>query len=188
MPSALIVSAGEKGQAVLRDMLSASRFDRVTTVSNGSDARHTLISQGYELVVINTPLTDEFGHELAAHAAAGGAGVIMLCKAEHAEQLGAALEREGVFVMSKPLVRPLFMQALHLVEMTQARMYELIVERDKLRRQLEDLRAVSRAKCLLIERLGWTEEKAHRHIEKQAMDLRISKREVAEEILKTYSV
>ena len=112
----------------------------------------------------------------------------MLCKAEHAEQLGAALEREGVFVMSKPLVRPLFMQALHLVEMTQARMYELIVERDKLRRQLEDLRAVSRAKCLLIERLGWTEEKAHRHIEKQAMDLRISKREVAEEILKIYSV
>ncbi len=188
MPSALIVSAGEKGQAVLRDMLSASRFDRVTTVSNGSDARRALISQGYELVVINTPLTDEFGHELAAHASAGGAGVIMLCKAEHAEQLGAALEREGVFVMSKPLVRPLFMQALHLVEMTQARMYELIVERDKLRRQLEDLRAVSRAKCLLIERLGWTEEKAHRHIEKQAMDLRISKREVAEEILKTYSV
>ena len=139
-------------------------------------------------MVINTPLTDEFGHELAAHASAGGAGGIMLCKAEHAEQLGAALEREGVFVMSKPLVRPLFMQALHLVEMTQARMYELIVERDKLRRQLEDLRAVSRAKCLLIERLGWTEEKAHRHIEKQAMDLRISKREVAEEILKTYSV
>ena len=103
MPSALIVSAGEKGQAVLRDMLSASRFDRVTTVSNGSDARRALISQGYELVVINTPLTDEFGHELAAHASAGGAGVIMLCKAEHAEQLGAALEREGVFVMSKPL-------------------------------------------------------------------------------------
>ena len=81
MPSALIVSAGEKGQAVLRDMLSASRFDRVTTVSNGSDARRALISQGYELVVINTPLTDEFGHELAAHASAGGAGVIMLCKA-----------------------------------------------------------------------------------------------------------
>ena len=89
MPSALIVSAGEKGQAVLRDMLSASRFDRVTTVSNGSDARRALISQGYELVVINTPLTDEFGHELAAHAAAGGAacfsGGRIVCEAPAGE-------------------------------------------------------------------------------------------------------
>ncbi len=172
----------------MRDMLSASRFDKVNVVSNGSDARRMLLSHPFELVVINTPLTDEFGHELAAHAAANGAGVVMLCKAEHADQLGAALEREGVFVMSKPLVRPLFMQALHLIEMSQARMYELIVERDKLRKQLEDLRVVSRAKCLLIEKLGWSEDRAHRHIEKQAMDLRISKREVAEGILKTYSI
>lgn len=188
MPCALIVSTSEKGQTVLREMLSASRFDRITLASNGNDARRALINQAFELVVINTPLTDEFGHELAAHAAAGGAGVIMLCKAEHAEQLGAAMEREGVFVMSKPLIRPLFMQALRLVEMAQARMYELITERDKLRRQLDDLRAVSRAKCLLIEKLGWSEERAHRHIEKQAMDLRVSKREVAEGILRTYSV
>ncbi len=172
----------------MRDMLSASRFDKVNAVSNGSDARRMLLGHPFELVVINTPLTDEFGHELAAHAAASGAGVVMLCKAEHADQLGAALEREGVFVMSKPLVRPLFMQALHLIEMSQARMYELIVERDKLRKQLEDLRVVSRAKCLLIEKLGWSEDRAHRHIEKQAMDLRISKREVAEGILRTYSI
>ena len=188
MPSALIVSTSEKGQAVLREMLSASRFDRIATASNGNDARRALISQAFELVVINTPLTDEFGHELAAHASSVGAGVIMLCKEEHAEQLSATLEREGVFVMSKPLVRPLFMQALRLVEMTQARMYELIMERDKLRKQLDDLRAVSRAKCLLIEKMGWSEDAAHRHIEKQAKNLRVSKREVAEGILRTYSV
>ena len=188
MGRALIVSAGASSNEYISARLAELGYTRPTIIPSGAEARRRMLESDFELIVVNAPLPDEFGHELAAHASAGGAGVIMLCKAEHAEQLGAALEREGVFVMSKPLVRPLFMQALHLVEMTQARMYELIVERDKLRRQLEDLRAVSRAKCLLIERLGWTEEKAHRHIEKQAMNLRISKREVAEEILKTYSV
>ena len=43
---------------------------------------------------------------------------------------------------------------------------------------------MDRAKCVLIEYLKMTESEAHRFIEKQAMDMRITKREVAERILK----
>ena len=45
---------------------------------------------------------------------------------------------------------------------------------------------MNRAKWLLIECLNMTEAEAHRYIEKQAMDLRISRREAAENIIKTY--
>ena len=45
---------------------------------------------------------------------------------------------------------------------------------------------IDRAKCVLIQVLGMTEPQAHRYIEKQAMDMRVSKRQVAEELLKTY--
>ena len=34
--------------------------------------------------------------------------------------------------------------------------------------------------------LGYTEEQSHRYIEKKAMDLRVSRRKVAMDILKTY--
>jgi len=50
----------------------------------------------------------------------------------------------------------------------------------------EEARLVYRAKEVLIEYLKMTESQAHRYIEKQAMDMRITRREVAESIIKTY--
>ncbi len=55
-----------------------------------------------------------------------------------------------------------------------------------LREKMEDIRAVNRAKWLLIEHLSMTEQDAHYYIEKQAMDTRLSRREVAEHIIRTY--
>ena len=52
--------------------------------------------------------------------------------------------------------------------------------------KIEEIRLTNRAKWHLIECLSMTETEAHRYIEKQAMDLRLSKREVAENIIKTY--
>ena len=51
---------------------------------------------------------------------------------------------------------------------------------------MEEIRCVNRAKWLLIRELKMDEPDAHRYIEKQAMDRCVTKREVAEEIIKTY--
>ncbi len=59
-------------------------------------------------------------------------------------------------------------------------------ENRDLNKKLEDLKIIDRAKIALIQRLGYTESEAHKHIERQAMNLRVSKREVAVSILKTY--
>ncbi|MBQ8898803.1 MAG: ANTAR domain-containing protein [Clostridia bacterium] len=53
--------------------------------------------------------------------------------------------------------------------------------------KMEEIRIVNRAKWILIRELKLDEPEAHRYIEKQAMDRCISKRIVAEEIIKTYS-
>ena len=52
--------------------------------------------------------------------------------------------------------------------------------------KMEEIRIVNRAKWLLISELKMDEPQAHRYIEKQAMDRCISKKEVAEEIIRTY--
>ena len=52
---------------------------------------------------------------------------------------------------------------------------------------MEEIRIVNRAKWLLISELKMDEQGAHRYIEKQTMDRCISKRIVAEEIIKTYA-
>ena len=51
---------------------------------------------------------------------------------------------------------------------------------------MKEIRIVNRAKWLLVSELKMTEPDAHRYIEKQAMDRCVSKRQIAEEIIKTY--
>ena len=73
----------------------------------------------------------------------------------------------------------------------------LLSAREKLRKtekkslsieeKMEEIRIVNRAKWILIRELKLDEPEAHRYIEKQAMDRCISKRIVAEDIIKTYS-
>ena len=54
-----------------------------------------------------------------------------------------------------------------------------------LKKKMDEIRTVNHAKWVLIEYRNMTEEQAHRFIEKKAMDRRMSKREAAEEIIKT---
>ena len=52
---------------------------------------------------------------------------------------------------------------------------------------MKEIRLINRAKWLLIKELKMDEPQAHRYIEKQAMDQCITKREVAETLIKMYS-
>jgi len=53
--------------------------------------------------------------------------------------------------------------------------------------KMAEIRLVNKAKWILISELSLSEPEAHRYIEKQAMDRCISKRTIAEEIIKTYT-
>ena len=51
---------------------------------------------------------------------------------------------------------------------------------------MEDMKIINRAKLLLITCLNMTEQEAHRYLEKQAMDMRMSKMQIAMQVIKTY--
>ena len=162
-----------------------------STASSSCPARKKVrrISQScYDLVVINTPLPDEFGHELAEYVTEKFvSGVMVIAKAELFDQVNDKMEPFGILTVQKPLSRPLFYQALHLLIATQNRWQHFDRENQKLRTKMEEVRIVARAKCILVEYLRMSEQQAHRYIEKQAMDMRTSKKDVAENILKTYT-
>ena len=62
----------------------------------------------------------------------------------------------------------------------------MVKENEKLKHMVEDLKIIDRAKLLLVTCLNMTEEQAHRYLEKQAMDLRTSKLDVAKQVIRTY--
>lgn len=187
MESALICSGTDKGRAFLAELLRANLFTEITTVQSGAEARSLLIQKDFELIIINAPLTDESGEGLSIRAAdISLAGVLLIVKAENADDVFAKVEDYGVVVLPKPFSRAMFFQTLKLMAATRRRMLGLQRENEELQKKIETIRLVDRAKCVLIQHLNFTEPQAHRYIEKQAMDRRISKREVAEGILKTY--
>ena len=141
----------------------------------------------YDICIINTPLPDESGGELACKISEeNGCQVLMLVKAELYEAVAENVEQNGVIVLSKPINRALFWSAIKLAQAAQARMQRIENQNKKLLQKIEDIKVIDRAKCVLVGYLNMSEVQAHRYIEKHAMDLRQTKREVAEDVLKTY--
>ncbi len=188
MERVLIVSSSQEGRRFIAELLPPGAQTAVVTTS-GAEARRQLADLDYDTVIINAPLTDEYGHELARLAARQSmAGVLILVKNERVDDVAARVEEDGVFVLPKPVSRPLFFQSLKLLDAARRHMLALQKENRRLQAAIEESKLIGRAKCALIQCALMTEPQAHRHIEKQAMDLRLTKREVAESVLKTYEL
>lgn len=187
MDSALIVSSSDKGVAYLTQLLNSASVSHIVTLASGGEARRLVLERDFDLVIINAPLKDEFGESLSCHIASKGISqVILLVKGEHFDEVSAATEEYGVLTVSKPVNTDLFWAALKLAKSMHAKLKRMQTENNKLKQRIEDIRIIDRAKCVLISYLSMTEQEAHRYIEKQAMDMRITKRAVAEGILKMY--
>lgn len=185
----LLVGSSEKSQALLQSLLSGTGFSQCVLAQNGAEARRMLNQGEYALTIINTPLTDEPGIDLAVKTAQSTlSGVILLVKAEMADMVSQKVEESGVLVVAKPVARLLFDQALRLSMTARNRMLMLQNQNEKLQKKIEEMRMVDRAKCALIQYLRMTEQQAHRHIEKQAMDTRQTKMQVARDIVNTYEM
>ena len=113
-------------------------------------------------------------------------GVLLAVPERIVDETERRLEGSGVFVLSKPIDRMRFEEALRFAGEAKARLEEIERENLRLQHELRDIRLIDRAKCTLIQYLNMTEPQAHYYIEKQAMDMRMSKAEIAREILKTY--
>ena len=93
------------------------------------------------------------------------------------------LKGSGAAVLPHDVPFPVLAGVLQAEAKAGERLFAVCGEIDRLRERLESEKLVHRAKLALMER-GMNEEEAHRFLEKQAMDRRLSRRAVAEEVLK----
>lgn len=181
----LIVSSTESGTQYLKDNLTA-RFDLDVVVS-GAEARRAIAEKDYSFIFINTPLKDELGTELAENAVnVTSAAVMVIVRQDIFDGVAAGMERMGVFCLSKPIVRQMLYQAISLMASTETRLNAYKQKAESLNKKMEEIKLVGRAKLLLITKLSFSEQEAHRYIEKQAMDRCVRRSEVASDIIKTY--
>ena len=68
MGRALIVSAGASSNEYISARLTELGYARPLIVPSAAEARRRMLESDFELIVVNAPLPDEFGHELCADA------------------------------------------------------------------------------------------------------------------------
>lgn len=185
--SVLLVSSSEKFNTSMQTLLPPTDYWPVQTVKSVAEAQRKLLEGAWDLVIINTPLPDDFGMRLAVSTCGNsGAGVMLLVKSELYGDVYAKVVGHGVLTVSKPTTLQTVAQNLQVLCATRERLRRMEEKQVSVEKKIEEIRLVNRAKWLLIECLSMTEADAHHYIERQAMDLRISKREMAERIIKTY--
>ncbi|MGN1120084.1 MAG: ANTAR domain-containing protein [Oscillospiraceae bacterium] len=142
----------------------------------------------YDVVIISTPLRSEFGLNYIAQTAKRTSGcIVVLAKTDIAADVQNRIRFTGAFVLPRPFSKSALQQTIRVAQLAKENMTRLEEEKSQLSKQLDDVKAIDRAKCCLIQYLNLTEKQAHRHIQKLAMDSRRPQREIADDILRTYS-
>ena len=183
----LLVSSSEKFFDAMRSQLPGSQYWPVDTVGSGGAARRSLLEREYDLILINAPLKDGSGTQFTIDCCEKTAsGVLLFVRNDLMEEVAAQGTEYGVLVIAKPTPALLAAQSLHMACAMRERLLRLLEKQRSVEEQISEMRLVNRAKWLLIENRGMTEEAAHRTVEKQAMDERISKREAAQRIIRMF--
>lgn len=189
MDSVLIISSTDKGKDFVRELLLPSGLSDIAAADTRAEAKQFLKETAFDLIVINSPLADEFGHELALHlAGTTDAGIVFIVKEQLVEELSGRLENDGVFVIGKPVNRQFFSQMLRFLAAARRRTLGIKNENLRLQKKIDEMKLIDRAKFTLMQYLSLSEPQANRYMEKQAMDLRLTKKQIALDILKTYKI
>ena len=182
----LIAGANDRTFDSLRELLPPDSYEAPLRASSAGEVKRMLLETDVDLVILNAPLRDEFGTQLALNLSRDNLCVLMLVPAESFDAVCYKVEDEGILTLSKPVSRNGLLGAIKLLTAMRGKLRKLDRQNQALQEKMQDIRTVNRAKWLLIEIKRMTENEAHYYIEKQAMDMRLSRREVAENIIRTY--
>lgn len=187
MKNALLISHSEQSAVSLSQLLGSEGYAEISVCQTSQEAKELANGEVFDLICVNAPLEKENGIELSKYfAETTRSSVVIIVPQRNADYVNDALTEHGVLVIAKPVNKHLFHHFLQFTECFKMRMFRVIEENEKLKHMVADMKIINRAKFLLITCLNMSEDQAHRYLEKQAMDLRTSKLEVAKQVIRTY--
>ena len=186
--SILIVSATDSFTSAFADLLPEARYSPVDTVTSVSVAKRVLAEKTFDFVIINAPLPDDAGTRFAIDTCTTKqSAVLLLVKNDIHAGIHDRVAEYGVFTLPKPISKITMTHALNWLESARERLRQFEKKTISIEDKMAEIRLVNKAKWLLISELHMSEPDAHRYVEKQAMDRCVSRRCIAEEIIKTYT-
>ena len=185
MRSLLIAQVGEL-QTAIAAALSAAGAGEALQAKDLPAARALLGREEVGVVLLVCAKCGKQELDFLQDCGEKGVACALLTSPAETRRAEEQLLRTRCLVLCAPLSRKELELFVRLALCVSRKFTALQEQNEQLRRRLEDFKVIDRAKCCLVAILGMDEERAHRYIQKRAMDMRVSQREIAEDILKTY--
>jgi AmiR/NasT family two-component response regulator len=168
----------------LVEMLTEEGYEVVGQAGDGETAVQLTREHKPDLVVMDVKMPKLDGISAAEQIATGRiAPVVMLTAFSQRELVDRARQAGAMAYVVKPFGKADLIPAIEIARARFAEIQAVEAEVTDLQERLESRKAVDRAKGLLQAGLGLSEPDAFRWIQKTAMDLRKSMREVAEGVI-----
>lgn len=183
--SVLIVSSSDSFKTNIIKYLPESTYSPIFYARSIAEAQRETVERFYDLIIIDSPLSDDPGTKFAIDISTKRLTVVLLfVYSDNYNDIYDKVSDFGVFTVTKPFIDQNVMQALDFAKTTRERIRNMDKKITTLEEKMADIKLVNRAKWALINIKNMSEDEAHRYIEKTAMDRCVSKRVIAEEILK----
>ena len=168
----------------LAEMLGEEGYDVVGQAADGEHAVALAEQHRPDLVILDVKMPRLDGIAAAERIAAQRlAPVVILTAFSQRELVERARDAGAMAYLVKPFTKADLVPAVEMAVSRFAEVQQLEAEVADLSDRLETRKSVDRAKGVLQERLGISEPEAFRWIQKTAMDLRLSMRQVADGVL-----
>ena len=168
----------------LAEMLAEEGYEVVGQAGDGEKAVQLTEQLRPDLVILDVKMPVLDGITAAERiAAARLAPIVMLTAFSQRDLVERAREAGAMAYLVKPFGKHDLVPAIEMAVSRYAELIDLEREVTDLSERLETRKAVDRAKAELQRTLGLTEPDAFRWIQKTAMDLRLSMRQVADGVL-----
>jgi len=168
----------------LAEMLSEEGYDVVGQAGDGAKAIELAEELRPDLVILDVKMPVLDGIAAAERIAAQRiAPVVILTAFSQRDLVERARDAGAMAYLVKPFSKTDLVPAIEMAVSRFAELSMLEAEVADLSERLETRKAVDRAKNVLQEQLKLTEPEAFRWIQKTAMDLRLSMRQVAEGVI-----
>ena len=185
-PSRRVVIAEDEAliRMDLAEMLAEEGYDVVAAVEDGELAVVRAEELRPDLVILDVKMPRLDGIAAAQHIASRRiAPVVMLTAFSQRDLVESARDAGAMAYLVKPFGKSDLLPAIEMAVSRFAELQQLEAEVADLSERLETRKVVDRAKGVLQQQLGLSEPDAFRWIQKTAMDLRLSMRQVAEGVV-----
>ncbi|MBO4862869.1 MAG: ANTAR domain-containing protein [Eubacterium sp.] len=186
--SILIVSSSEQLVTFIKKVLPKGRFNRIEVAHSASQAKRELVESAYDIVLVSSPLPDEMGVDFAMDVNERYTSSVLLAVPGEVEgEVTSRVIDYGVITIPKPLTPKSLDNSVRIVLAFREKFKKAAKKVTTLEDKMEEIRIVNRAKLILVEKEGMSEDEAHRYIGKSAMDRSLTRRQVSEEILAKFT-